>query len=143
MRMQRRIDWCFGFLVVTMIAFISGCGAASDQPELGTVHGVVTMDGKPLANVIVAFEPVAGGRASMGKTDAEGSYELVYSADAKGAVVGSHRVTITAETGATDEEPDPSKEAENTIPAKYSTETTLNKEVKAGDNTIDFELTSS
>ena len=40
----------------------AGCGegAPSDTPELGSVTGTVTMDGKPLANVTVTFEPETG-----------------------------------------------------------------------------------
>ena len=67
---------------------IAGCGR-SDLPELGTVSGTVSLDGKPLADAIVNFTPEQGGRPSTGQTDTTGHYTLVYVADAEGAVVGT------------------------------------------------------
>jgi hypothetical protein len=115
----------------------AGCGEGtpSDTPELGNVTGTVTMDGKPLANVVVTFEPESG-KPSFGGTDAEGHYDLVYSKNEKGAKIGLHTVRITTPTeGPEDKGKDP-------VPAKYNTKSTLKKEVKAGTNEINLELTS-
>lgn len=39
----------------------TGCGSgASDMPELGSVHGKVTLDGQLLSGVNVIFNPVNG-----------------------------------------------------------------------------------
>lgn len=43
-----------------------GCGGVSDQPELGLVSGIVTLDEVPLSDVEVTFIP-ADGRPAMGK----------------------------------------------------------------------------
>ena len=61
---------CFGLLG------LSGClnGGNSD---LGTVTGVVTVDGEPINYATVTFMPTQG-RASVGLTDADGAYKLVY-----------------------------------------------------------------
>ncbi|QDU06987.1 hypothetical protein [Gimesia aquarii] len=120
--------------------FSVGCGggAGSDQPKLGTVSGVVTMDGQPLADVIVTFDP-SQGRPSNGKTNGEGKYELGYLRDTKGAVIGSHTVSITTPQEAPTP---PGKTYKDPIPAKYNSKTTLKEEVKEGDNTINFELVS-
>ncbi len=56
---------------------LAGCGPSSDVPKLAPVHGVVTMDGKPLANATVRFIPESG-RPSVGVTDEQGRYELNY-----------------------------------------------------------------
>lgn len=121
-----------------------GCGS-SDRPELGDVHGTVTMDGAPLANAQVVFSP-EGGRPSTGVTDAAGKYTLTYIRDIKGAKVGNHSVRIESvpaapsdPEAATKEAPIPFKE---TIPAKYNAKSTLTAEVKPGENTIDFPLES-
>ena len=59
------------FLLLGSCLIVSiGCGS-SDEPELGTVTGSVTMDGKPLANVWIGFAPTEG-RASMAITDKDG-----------------------------------------------------------------------
>lgn len=127
-------------LSVAPLLLCVGCGGggASDQPDLGTVSGEVKMDGQPLANVTVTFEP-AQGRPSVGKTDESGKYELGYLNDIKGAVIGSHTVSISTPQ----EAPTPAGQTyKDPIPAKYNSKTTLKEEVKAGENTINFELTS-
>lgn len=140
--------------IVTLLAF-GGCGAKG--PKLGQVTGKVTLDGQPLANVIVTFTPVAGGIASTGITNSQGEYELVCQ-QGKGALVGQHKVSVRSQpptqaaAGAVSSD-DPSYQygGEDSsrapafvekIPPKYNTQTQLVKEVKPGKNVIDLELTS-
>jgi hypothetical protein len=113
---------------------LSGCGA-EDAPELGTVSGTVKLDGKPLPNASVVFDPEQGS-ISMGRTDDAGHYELRYSFDEMGAVPGKHTVHIG--TGDQSAEP-PAREV---VPAKYNHLSKLTQEVKPGENTIDFDLKS-
>ena len=47
---------------------LAGCG---NSPPLGTVSGRVTLDGQPLAETTVEFQPASGSPA-YGVTDAEG-----------------------------------------------------------------------
>jgi hypothetical protein len=123
-----------GTLVLLLgIAILPGCGKG-DRPPLGTVHGRITLDGKPLSGARIGFVPKEAGRESSGITDAEGNYELKYLRDAMGAKVGGHKVSIsTAHDRARTTE---------TVPAKYNVNSTLEKQVAAGDNVIDFELTT-
>jgi hypothetical protein len=79
-------------IVLTVCCF--GCTGGGNEVDLGTVSGVVTMDGKPLADAIVVFAP-AEGNPSTGRTDTNGSYELSYLGNAKGAILGNHKVSIT------------------------------------------------
>ena len=60
--------------LLTLVSSV-GCSGASDQPELGEVSGIVTLDGKPVVGVNVVFKPDIG-RAAAGNTDAEGNYSL-------------------------------------------------------------------
>jgi hypothetical protein len=132
--------------------FQAGCGAPSDQPELGQVTGTVTLDGKPLSGIAVVFQPDSG-RPARGMTDAEGKYELTYIRQTKGTKVGPNRVEIApSEDGAAeesenaDEESKPatkrSKSTKPTIPARYNVRSELKADVKAGKNTFDFQLES-
>ena len=115
------------------IAGVSGCGAG-DRPPLGAVHGRITLDGKPLTGARVGFAPQSGGRESSGVTDAEGNYELKYIRDVMGAKIGAHTVRIsTAHDRARTTE---------TVPARYNVNSTLQKQVAAGDNVINFDLTT-
>lgn len=125
--------------LLAVLGTLAGCGGetAPDRPDLGDVSGVVTLDGQPLPDVIVTFNPEKG-RPSMGRTDAEGKYVLHY-LDEDGAVLGTHTVSITTPQ----EAPTPlGEEYQDPIPAKYNTQTTLTETVEAGDNTINFELQS-
>ena len=108
-----------------------GCGR-SDLPDLGTVQGKVTMDGQPLAGAIVMFQP-ASGRPAFGNTDESGYYELKFTDDADGTVVGPNSVRIFWPDGEPGSKP---------IPAKYNSKSDLKQEVAAGSNTFDFTLDS-
>lgn len=129
-------------LVLPLMFAVSFVGCAkSDRPELGTVSGTVTLDGKPLPEANIAFTPVDGGRTSMAVTDSEGKYELKYTTDAKGAKIGEHHVRVsTFQQGG--DEPDSPKGVPEKVPAKYQKSGTIKEEVTAGPNTIDIELTS-
>lgn len=74
---------------------LAGCGGSSDAPELGDVTGVLTLDGIPREGVSVRFTPESGGRTSVATTEADGSFEMVYSRSAMGAKIGSHSVSIS------------------------------------------------
>lgn len=119
---------------------LMGCGGGPDLPDMGTVTGTVTLDGKPLPGVQVGFEPegVPEGRPSMATTDEQGNYELSYNAETKGAIVGTHTVRVTTPQDA----PDPMGTFKDPIPPKFNRASTLKKEVVAGENTINLELTS-
>lgn len=85
------------------LALATGCGGGG--PSLARVSGRVTLDGKPYPNAVVSFQPVGGkdnpnpGAGSMGVTDADGRYVLLYDNRIEGAVVGTHRVRIGTQPG--------------------------------------------
>lgn len=125
------------FVLLAMSLFSIGCGGgAGDQPDLGQVTGTISLDGEPLTGVIVMFSPEEG-RQSVAVTDAEGKYELQYTGESKGAKIGKHDVGfMTSDDG--------NIKASAPIPAKYAggNETGLTADVKAGENTYDFNLTT-
>ena len=126
----------FLFVILVFTLFLCGCGR-SDLPDLASVSGVVTLDGAP-SNVEVIFSPESGGHSSIGRTDAKGAYELQYTLDAKGAIIGNHAVTIST----------PLPEGGNyagfkkSIPAKYNQKSELKVQVESGGTRKNFELTS-
>lgn len=114
----------------------TGCSGGGEKlPELATVKGVVTLDGKPLENVSVVFRPEAEGGSSRGTTDAEGNFSLMYNRDAAGAILGKHSVRFKILDADTDS---------GMIPNKYSGEkASLSAEVtKDGPNEFAFALSS-
>lgn len=144
-----------GLLAIALAAPIltlSGCGAASDRPELGLVTGTVTMDGQPLCNIVVLFSP-DNGRPARGKTNSQGKYELTYIGHTPGCKVGHNRVEIApneegeqdsedsrdTESGGAAQRPKPGKLR---IPARYNSKSELEADVQPGENEFDFKLES-
>ncbi|QDT47409.1 carboxypeptidase regulatory-like domain-containing protein [Symmachiella dynata] len=121
--------------LVVAIWATSGCGGNGDRPEIGTVEGTITLDGKPFQEVVVVFIPDKG-RPSTGVTDEEGRYELKYLEDAEGAKIGHHKVGLAAQEDVQPSAPIPRKYG-------YGPNTELEAEVLAGDNVLDFKLTSN
>jgi hypothetical protein len=119
------------YVVLTVMMLSFACRQRG--PELGEVHGTVTLDGRPLALATVLFEPKAGGHASRAVTDASGNYQLVYLRDTTGALVGSHLVKVF-----TASEDDPKER----IPARYNKQSTLAADVGSGANEYNVSMTS-
>jgi hypothetical protein len=72
------------------------------------VHGKVTLDGKPLADASISFQPLvqkkdgesAEGMGSYGRTNSAGEFELrLVDTDERGAVIGTHAVRISIVQG--------------------------------------------
>lgn len=135
---------CLSLFTVMFIG--TGCGGGGSGPELGSVTGVITLDGKPLEGANIEFTPVGGaGRPSAGESDSSGYYSLTYKGTTNGARIGEHEVTMTTFQeamnygGAEGFEDMPGRDEE--IPKKYAAEK-LRVKVEPGSNTINLELTS-
>ena len=127
-----------------LAAACTGCGPESDMPETAPVRGVVTLDGRPLGMARIYFSPQEGGQTSEAVTDPSGNYELRYKRDLPGATLGKHKVVITTyEEPTTNDDMTVTGGMPERVPAKYNQQTTLEKEVVAGDNVIDFPLTTN
>jgi hypothetical protein len=140
-----------------LAAALSGCGGG-DELNVGEVEGVVTLDGKPLPNAVVTFTPKAGGPSGVGKTDADGNYQLLTVNDL-GAVVGEHTVSIVCVPAPGESNPSAGHGAEfekamagrpdhnppkpaTKVPERYNTQSELVEQVEAGSNEINFDLKS-
>ena len=132
------------FVLSLSVLLLCFCGCPTSSENVGWVEGVVTLDGSPVEGATVRFYPTTG-RASTGKTDKDGHYELKYTRSEDGAVIGDHKVTISTEVEADNYEQDDAVEARaESIPKKYvSRKTTdLTATVKSGNNTHNFDLKS-
>jgi hypothetical protein len=115
------------------LLFVALAGCGSDGPQMAPVRGRVTLDGQPLPEASVVFQ-APGTAPSGGYTDKSGNYELIYKRGVKGALIGMHRVTILENTQRT--------LGPQRVPARYNHQSELEREVKPGDNEINFELTT-
>jgi hypothetical protein len=123
------------FLLIGLVLIV-GCGDSKYAP----VSGIVKMDGEPLADVLVTFQPTGDtmnpGPGSSGKTNENGEFTLkVIGENQQGAVIGMHTVQIQR-MGASKTAP------KIDIPHKYNSLTELKYEVKRGSNTANFDLKS-
>ena len=122
--------------LLPILSFAAGCGG---EEGLGMVNGVVKMDGKPLPDAAVEFNPDRGkGLTSYGRTDKSGAYYMMATRSDKGAAVGKNKVSITTYNlidngGKITSVPE-------LVPTKYNQSTELEVDVRSGSNTFDFDL---
>lgn len=138
--MDRAID--LAILLASCLVLLPAAGCGPGGPELGTVSGTVTLDGKPLPNARLEFQPLAKGSPSYGTTDENGRYELVYGIDRPGAMVGKHEVRISTAREYREDDEGPLIVVEEFLPPKYNEQTELTREVKSGSQEINFPLKS-
>lgn len=119
-------------MLLLVAALNAGCGG-SDPLGRRAVSGTVTLDGVPVKQGRIDFQPLQQGGVPSGATISDGKYAIP---EEKGLPVGKYRVTINAaDTGAvgglgSDGLPgDVAPVPKELIPAKYNTETTLTAEV--------------
>jgi len=122
---------------LVLAVFLTGCG--SDGPERGVVTGKVTLNGDPLPGADIVFQPEEGS-PSLAVTDDKGRYDLMYTRDKRGAMVGEHVVQITTPTTSTDAQGNQVMVPQQ-VPPKYNAGS-LTREVKPGRNSYDFDLTN-
>lgn len=131
--------------LVVLPACMIGCGRT--DPNRGAIEGAVTLDGKPLENGSIQFEPMEGTtRVVVGGPIERGQYRL---SGKNGPTVGLNRVAIRAarKTGKTIPKPmaPPGETVEEWVESvahKFNTDSTLTFDVKPGDNTADFAVES-
>jgi hypothetical protein len=130
---------CLAFLLLV------GCGA-SDQRQV--LSGTVTLDGKPLTQGQIVFEPRDAGRMSMAQIDT-GQYRLPAG---YGLPPGEYVVRITSDrpTGkrvqpaSYSEDQTPVELYEQFLPAKYNKRSELTVTVEPGTaTTYDFALSEN
>ncbi len=129
-----------------LLPLLAGC---SGEPySVAAVSGRVTLNGKPLDHAGVNFSPLATkgslapGPGSYAITDAEGRFSLkVVGTDARGAVVGKHKVSIIVVEEENTADDRPRRNRRPQLPAKYNGNTTLECEVPAkGRDDANFDL---
>ncbi|MHC2068709.1 carboxypeptidase-like regulatory domain-containing protein [Bremerella sp. T1] len=134
----------FGFVLILLAASVAiGCGT-SNMPDIGQVHGKVTLNGEPVEGAMVSFEPVEGGRTGWAMTDANGEYALKYSGNAKGTRTGENLVRITSAKSATRDDRGRVVEAavKEKFPPQYNSESTQTVTVEGGSNEFNFAVTT-
>jgi hypothetical protein len=136
------------YVWVWIILITAGCGGSPFRVQ--PVSGVVTLDGVALPNARLSFQPrragdaVVAGPGSYGTTDANGRYQLRTLDGQRGAVVGTHDVTISTYQAKADPANDePTVETPEKVPPRYFQPGVLTFVVPAtGSNSANFHLVS-
>lgn len=136
---MKQISLSGGLIALLVLA---GCQRG---PELGTVHGTVTLNGTPVPFAYVKFQPLKPrGTYGSAYTDAAGVYSLQFSKSRNGALIGQHSVSIRIAKRDEMEVEDKSTGRMQTppLPAGYreNLQSEFERDVKRGDNRHDFEL---
>jgi hypothetical protein len=134
---------------VAIIALTAACLGCGSRSSVVPVSGIVTLDGKPLGNAYVAFQPVVNtgekpaGPGSYGNTDSNGAYSLkLMDNDEPGAVIGNHRVEINLKVESDDRDPK-SRPPAKTLPQRYNRQSELQFKVEpGGSKAANFDLKS-
>jgi hypothetical protein len=131
------------FLAVALVGLVPlACGPTG--PEMATISGKVTYNGKPVPKGTITFIPVAqGGRNAVGVIASDGSYALQTEKPGDGALLGDYNVTISAHDEAVlDYIPSKPVEPKLLAPAKYENPKTtdLKATVKRGASPVNFDL---
>jgi hypothetical protein len=143
-RIKQLRSWTVAAVTFLALAFASGCGS-SDRSR---VRGQVTLDEQPLEHGSITFIPRGGTQGPLsGAVITNGQYAIE---SANGPVPGSYKVTINSakKTGRKLPQPPPAPpgstmdEVVEAIPGIYNESSTLTREVKTGDNRLDFHLKS-
>jgi hypothetical protein len=118
--------------------------------KIASVSGTVKLDGEPLPNAVVIFQPLGDGEVnpgvgSIGRTNDRGEYCLCLIGGGNGAVRGTHRVEISCpiDDGQNCPDEDRATKPPNKVPDRYNAESKTTFEVKRGENKADFDLTSN
>jgi hypothetical protein len=130
---------------VLAVCVVSLAGCDSGLPR-ATVTGTVKLDGQPVESGAIAFVPIEGTKGgTAGAVIEKGSYRIDR---VKGVMIGQNRVELRGSRKTGRMLPDPInpggkiEERVELFPPFYSTKSTLVREVVAGENRIDFDLSS-
>jgi hypothetical protein len=86
--------------VVGFAVLFAGCGVDTNRPKVVPVSGKVSQKGKPLTAGDIVFSPAggtngSGGHIATGQIGPDGTYRLTTFNTGDGAVLGTHKVTVT------------------------------------------------
>lgn len=144
------------WVCLTVLALCFGCGGRNHN-QMDFVEGTVTLDGVPVADADIIFQPITFGvgETATGRTDAKGVYRLSSMTGAPGkgtvaaeyAVTASKYVTTALEKPYADVKQDAliTHESKEMLPSAYTEVefSPLTATVKPGKNVIDLKLESS
>jgi hypothetical protein len=132
---KKTFPWRLLSLTVLIGLFTSGCGSNSQMPPTFPVRGTVMVDGKPLAEGAISFDPADGQGGVYGGPIRDGQYAVDVS-------VGPKRVSILGMKQLGEIGPDGKPMASQFLPRRYNAATELTASIEPQDNDLPFELSA-
>ncbi|MCL2005691.1 MAG: hypothetical protein FWG73_05950 [Planctomycetaceae bacterium] len=142
------------FTILLLSLILVGCG--EQGPDTHHVEGIITQNGQPLGEAMVAFHPAPGGentRTAVGVSGADGKYTLTADTGltGRGAFAGDYIVTVqkmemvaaAAPPSDPSGPPAPTTRYNRVTPQIYSAPNTtpFRATVNPGRNEFDFDMT--
>jgi hypothetical protein len=130
-------------LLAVGLLMASGC-----REERVRIHGKITLDGVAIETGLITFIPEDKSKGqTAGATVSQGEYQVI---GTNPPPPGSYRIEIESQKKTGKQIPAGSPlppgtmvdETVQLIPAKYNTKSELKRDLKSGDNPLDFELSS-
>lgn len=126
------------WIAISCAVLVTACGCSGDS-STGELSGRVTLDGQPLDNAQIRFQPIDGLAPTTGGSITNGQYSVRLP-------VTKHRVEISATRmpagKAVEKHSSVDIQITQLVPAKYNTSSELTVDVKPGKNEQQFELKS-
>jgi hypothetical protein len=130
------------------LLWLFAAGGCAGGDKRAAISGRVTLDGQALEAGSISFQPIEGTQGpSAGAVIAKGSFDIPR---ARGPMAGVYRVEIHAprQTGKKIAAGSPAPpgtmvdEVVEAVPARYNIQSTLRSEVTAGNNSLNYDLSS-
>lgn len=127
--------------IALVLGLSIGCSASEDGPVCHPVHGVVTLDNKPLPEAAVVFHatepPAQSASKPLAYTDSSGRFRLTTLRSGDGAPPGKYAITVELRAQRMVGE-ELVRDGRNLLPERYIRPETsgLQYEVVAGDNEV-------
>jgi hypothetical protein len=130
------------FAAATLASLAFGCGPSEPPtPPTVPVRGKVTYQGQPVPKGTVTYQPTSG-RPASGEIQPDGTYQLSTFGSKDGAVAGTYKIIIIANSG------DPSKmpstpgyvPPKDLVPKKYSSLETSGLEMTVSEDKTSYDL---
>ena len=145
--MTQQIQRCpLGPILLLSLLVFTGCDTGGVEGR-GEVLGTVRLDEQPLAEGSILFQPTGGNSGPVaGATIQDGTFHIPAKT---GPPIGLNRIEVNAvkKTGRKIPAPLPGSgmmdELVEAIPDHYNKQTTLQSDIKQGENVIDLELDST
>ena len=140
-RTARAVSWCI--LPLLGLGLVVGCGGVENELGRKAISGNVTLDGQPLDQGSIAFEPLSDTGVRSGATISDGAYSVE---ELKGLPPGEYRVRInSAESTGPEPEGAPGEPTQNVskerVPATWNTRSEEKVTITDdGDNTFNFDI---